>query len=1377
MNSDITPPHPRFGWLAGFALTLSVVLSGPTHAGNTNSEQKDIRWGSAELAAAIPIEPGIAPVLTGRAGLIRMTLPQSILRPGERYLEAVLERKGDDSEGLSWQVEVVPTASSQPQMHSSSPVKSARALVQFDARTSGEGILRVRLMQGEEEQDVVEAIFRVEQEKTLGEYQQPEVKVDRGGASSSAAEAWITFGFPLPRGAVWQTEGLQLLDAEGEPQIAQFHPRARWNEAGSYKWLRVDAFTTSSGPLRVAATEENQSQDRTGPTLKFVADGKAVNVDTGVATYRIEPSSALLNHITRDGKVISQTGESQRGLFVVDQKGRLGQVDAETTEIVTEWLGPLAGCLRVSGAYRSGDGEELARFTAWLEFAAGRPECRITHHLVLTRNTNEVWFKEIGWELGLKSWTARSALWAAERGKTGSLPALEVGEDAVRMAQIRHRRYGGDQDEFEIGSEGATRITPGEMGDWVAALGTEQGLMIGCREAARQHPKALIVGPDFIRLDLFHGGTGEELDFRSPALVKRWNAGGVLGDKLAGETSELTTNAVGWSKTHFLEICPLTTEDPESLEASALAAGQGFAFPVTALASPEWTYQTEVAGPLYPRDRKRFPEAEAFIDEAFAYWESEQEIMGEYGFVDFFAGPHHTRGLPQGQGRFRASYTLRNAFWLLYLRSGEAKFREMASWTNRVYLDSYLAGWDGPDRIRGLYIHSVGTNDPFASLPFYWEGFTRPGMGTHTNLNQFLFDYYLTGNPRARDGVLAYAEGVKRWWKTSQSDWRILSVLRAVNQAYSLTWDPELRLMQESILNLVYDPDSPVLLTSKGRPYESSTYKTQEDLAGLIEGWELHGTPRYGKLATAVSQYWWNALEPGTRFERGRSGRFLWGQSGDNSVAQRLWNAVRTETTLPPGGTSAEAAFRFQGIPYALSAIVQSDVDRAPVASWAGAEVLTGQAGLILRKPSGEAVKADLLFDRDGWLEPPHIAALGATSQIGPRLLSLLTGYKESVRLGIPAEVEPMDLFIALPDSGAHQAFLHDTTPLLLFANGWWKPSPEIMDPPARIYFQVPEGSQNPSIQFERETRLFAPGGQPWPDAKAVMGKIALPADQPGIWSFSPAQSGAVRASQLPPWFSFDRAEAFFPIEQDRIPLPAAAKRPLVPQGQSLPTGSTLTIEGKKISLPFQEGTIEFFFKPSWDSFGIGDGVRRKLMGVATGDQKDWSLRYVVDSSRGGWPGHPWSRSHVLEVEIETIGPARTRALCVRRTIMEEGEWMHVAISWGQRLFGHSAARTMPAFDVKLFINGVEGKFATWPRQGNQVASPPVSLTLGPDMDGEIADLRISGINRYTTDFPVPSAEEIKSDPDTLLFYAFEKGVSGVDARGKTVPKAVIKNP
>ena len=135
-------------------------------------------------------------------------------------------------------------------------------------------------------------------------------------------------------------------------------------------------------------------------------------------------------------------------------------------------------------------------------------------------------------------------------------------------------------------------------------------------------------------------------------------------------------------------------------------------------------------------------------------------------------------------------------------------------------------------------------------FPFYWEERTSTQTNSSTNLNQFLYDYYLTGNRRAGDVVLQFIEGLKRTWSSQhvQGSDRVIMLFRVLAQSYGFTWDLRLRAQAEATASYFYDPEGITSMT-KDKPHESTTYKINTDVRALIEGWRLFGTPQYCDLA------------------------------------------------------------------------------------------------------------------------------------------------------------------------------------------------------------------------------------------------------------------------------------------------------------------------------------------------------------------------------------------------------------------------------------------------------------------------------------------------------------------------------------------------
>jgi hypothetical protein len=162
--------------------------------------------------------------------------------------------------------------------------------------------------------------------------------------------------------------------------------------------------------------------------------------------------------------------------------------------------------------------------------------------------------------------------------------------------------------------------------------------------------------------------------------------------------------------------------------------------------------------------------------------------------VDYFSGPHLEYGgkwvRPNRYNIY--TYTLRADLWRVYARSGERRVREFAEGTNRGYADDIIAHWDGNGKVKGLFIAGGGdspSGDTTGCLPFFWEGGPTMEISSSTNMDNFLYDYQLTGHRRAKDVVLEYAEGIKRFWTPDRAkrDWRAIMITRMLAQAYGLT--------------------------------------------------------------------------------------------------------------------------------------------------------------------------------------------------------------------------------------------------------------------------------------------------------------------------------------------------------------------------------------------------------------------------------------------------------------------------------------------------------------------------------------------------------------------------------------------------------------
>jgi len=1395
----------------------------PSHGDTT--EGALILKGAPERPPAAPEEPAAAAekretIATGDA--LHVTLERTFARPGERWIEAGLVLSPRvPLEKTRIRARLFRVAGTKPAAELSTvPIRNKGTLL-IDLRRQGmtDAEVSVELFEGTARTGAAKAFVSARDCRTpLRPGQKVAVDIDLPTGIDNVVSWPVTFGVPFPAGALWDVKSLRLVDVQGREIPSQKEATGLWAREGAIQWVRFDALLSSKGACFVQAAAPTDASRPSTP-VRVAEHADRVILETGVARYVLAKGASPIREVWLGGQRIA-TSEHARGLYVVDQSGRLASASADGETMEIEARGPVAACVRFEGFYRTAAGEQLARHITRVEVFAGQPFAKITHTLTLTNDTNKVWFKDIGWEFAVSPGANPKAVFGVSReewAKSLSQPLDGRGASAF-MLQDEHYVFAHGKNHFSVaaydagGEEAKVLLEGAECGDWAVLSGSRGAFAVSCREAARQHPKEFEVFRDRIVLHLFSSRGGEELDFRAPALVKKWDLANWYDhtqsknyrDKTKQEeqVKKFTSNAIGWARTHELLVSPLGPSQPGARAARLAKLHKD---PAYGHVDPPWICKTEVVGRIHPRDPKRFPRAEKVIEETFRVWERRVDEWGDYGFVDYFAGPHlGYRGKYARPYRYCPyTYTLRGDLWRIYARSGDRRIRALAEGTNRAYMDNILAHWDGNGKVRGLYVSPHGTDAPMGNnkgcLPFYWEG--SPGMeiSSSSDLYQFLWFYHMSGYRRAKDIVLEYADGMKRWWTPAKARrcGRAIMAMRLLAQAYGLTWDPELRALADGTTDVLADPQGAIGLTKK-RAYGSSTYKTQVDIAGFLDAWNILGAPRYRELCMKISNFWWRSLLGKWPIfycnPQGRIGNFLYRETGDPAYVQGLMLQMRqAATAYDPekksiigsisGHVGAEAStFVFQGIPYAEDLIVRTGADKAPAASWVGYDDYGYQTSLVAHKASEDTLELDLKGATRG--EGVRLRPVRPSTSSGMNLNYIVQRSDDSVTAHVPRDAPEGDYEITWGETGTgpHFALAHTRTPLVVHAPKYWQPEPT-MAPPARWYFELPENSRDAQIFFEDETRLFDPKGEALQAGKPVHGWIDLPGDRPGLWSFEPVKKGLVRVRNVPPFFAAGDPQSYFTPkiswQREAMPPPpqeVPKETVYVPGAIHSPGNQALNLAGRRKFtlkagprhtsgdggrfLPFQQGTIEFFVKPTQGTFDLPVETTRYLLKIQSA-RENWHLDYHKSPKRN-W----WLLSHVLYGYFMTEGPMRRCSMrTYRQTILDRDKWVHVAWVWGKQergMFISSKARRV--LRTRIFVNGKGGR-----QYGYQFRPPeqspadrPVALQLGYTFDGFYDELRISDVQRYTGDFTPPSRDqELKLDEHTRALFHFNGNVKG----------------
>ena len=1351
--------------------------------------------------AEAQVEAAAGPKAAGEP--LELVVPRTYARPGDRWLETNL--KVNMPPASLHQAEVraqllKPTGGKALAEVKAVPTRPAgKVLIDLRTLKLAEANLRVQLREQGKlvAQEEVQLTARGP-EQPLKPGQKIPVHLDLPAGIDSVQNWPVYIGVPFPAGTLWDIDAVRLVDRSGRQLPHQREAIAHWAKDGAIKWVRFDALVNSAdGCFVEVATPQPM------PKPKELLQG----LDLSILGFK--------NPIVSKG----YDSDDTRGLYVVDQKGRVACTSAKGETVTVEASGPVAICMRFEGPYLTAEGEELARHITRVEVFAGQPVANITHTLVLTRDTNEVWFTDVGWEFRTPLGPNTTALFGTSREEWDKSVSCPLGKDTTAwMLQDSHYFFAHGENHFQVVSQPAsgkasTLAEGEECGDWAAVVGEKRGVMVSCREAALQHPKEFEIRPDRIIMHMFSSRAGEQLDFRGETLAKKWDlltwydaaipqAYKLKHEEILAKMAGHTSNAIGWSKTHELMIAPLVQPDDAAETAARLS--RLHSQPVYALADPQWICDSEAMKPIHAVDEARFPVAEKAISAALRQWHDKIGMWGDYGFVDYYGGPHlGYRGKYVSQKRYNSiTYTLRPDLWLMYARSGERHVRQLAADSIRADADSTMAHWDGPRKTKGLYLADSGSDTPTGGvrkgqLPFSWESATYTHKSSSTTMNNYTWYYYLTGCRRAKDIVLEYCEGVKRAWTPAQAkrNARALVLIRMLTGGYEVTWDPELRAMADATMDFLEDPEAPLGFIQGRSNFDQpagTLYKTQVDIRALIEAWRVYGDPRYHDMATKLSRYLWqNFLGNWPLFytnPTGIAGSFLYRETGEPKYAQGLAIQLRhaasaydPESDHTYGVHSAEkCTFLFEGIAHAEKVVVEAGADNVPVTSWCGYEDFGFPSSIVFRKSAGEELNFDIQT-------PAEFSILPAAEQTSgreglPWIVEETYGRRS---ISVPAEAPAGDYSIVPAQFGQHLVIANSHVPLVIYAPDYWRPAPP-QAPNVRYYFRLPDGSRDAQMVFEGTANLFDPKGQPYPSNEPVHGPVDLPADKPGLWCFLPVDNQLVKVRNIPPFFAVEDPASYFqpdipwqPQEQEEpsAEIPAGTEYVkgaintednqalyLGPKGKfTLQAGEKHPSGDGSMFLPFSEGTIEFFFKPSWGTLDL-PLKSKTICALGVEGRESWRMSYMM-AARNRDAKADFYASHVLYGYFMAQAPKIQHSMRIyRRTIFSADEWVHVAWVWGQRSgILPGGGHTKPKENVlitTLYVNGRVGQHYNYKWFDNVPANMPVNFQMY-SLDGAVDELRISDSQRYTANFTATREAELPLDEHTRALFHFNGDATG----------------
>lgn len=1243
----------------------------------------------------------------------------------------------------------------------------------------------------------------------------------RVNANGQLAEARpLKGGVPFPAGTLPDVAPLRLFDERGGEVPAQFDVAATWPD-GSVRWALVAFRGSALGAYSVGLGDGVRPTPEPGIRMARDAAG-AVAIDTGVARFLLAPDGLMIEsaQIGARGSPRNLWSSGGAGAYLIDNRGREARVAGPLAEVETAVLkeGPARITLRREGWYVSDGDERLARGVARMSFYAGSAAVRLSHSLIFTEDTDEVWIRDYGIEVPFVPTGEATVRFDASR-KADATPVYEhalAEDETVSMTQETFPHFLSADSRFAI--ESSRPGVPGRVlrkgavaGDWCDVASGGLGLTFVLPDLAEQFPKALEAGRGGIRARLWAGGPERELDFRAPSLVEwymgEWAENPVgRGASSKQEIAAVSSNAQASARTHEFWLLPRSGN--ESADSIAQRA-ESYARPAFVHADPRWTMSTEAIGwPMHPHDPEQFSEEEAAIAEIWERTFLPEQVFPMTGFIAWGAQPPHS--FRQVEGRWQAGlmrlstmidYGLRERRWTLFARSGERAYAESGWRYNRFAFDWNMHHWNAGRKFKG------GFASGHTHLPFYWGTrsiLMRTSNSGHT-LQNFLFEYWMTGNELAKEAVKNFAEGVLR--EPAEPFSHPTLAVRVLTHAYTLDWNPEIgRLLREVAHEQFIDLDSPNGVNrevARGRPL----YKTHRMGMSLYEYWRATGDPkgreaflklvdyeyRFNRIARPLSGQNFSAYLFSLAYRMAGKPAYYRIVHGMMQGGLAMMDFVLDEEA-EGDGVDLRGATRSHnpvhmnihpmlGMPTAMGLIAEKGgEDPGPPAHAVKSGMLRAEA-VFRFEPRQDAPAELALFARTPRGRQPQLTVLDMEGnevadirvEVEQQLMTDNVNFSPSprgqyqfhLRVALPQNA-PAGLYrLRFDDLTEFAVFESGVGPLALFVpEGCWTGYHNSMTGVLPKHFYVPGGLETLELFVNTPTfRLRRPDGtdaiEPDDERK---GRIEVPVGgASGFWSVESTHPVHWRLLNVPPVVSVAPAPLLTPEERagllahaeafNQEPTPPDAPFAPGPHGTPalhLPQGKSVRVAATPdgAALPPQ-GTVEFWFRPNWASTSlVHEPYRLGLLPLLESKALQIGLSYGVGFSSRVTYSHP--RIRLVGADGASVG-TRDRLLYTAHWF-RRGEWAHVAATWAIQEQENGDATVQSA----VFVNGRQlgETFEANRRGGFALASVEEGLTLGPELDGAVADLRISSVIRYEGDFQVPEGA-LPTDVHTITLHRF----------------------
>ena len=620
----------------------------------------------------------------------------------------------------------------------------------------------------------------------------------------------VTFGVPFPRGALDSVEHVRLADESGAELPIQVKVTGLWSKKGSIRWLLIDAAppVKTAGQTLFLEYGPRVGRSEVVSPVRVVETDEAIAVSTGPLKFSVLKKdtpgiSSVWRDTDRDGQ-FSETeqvlrDDAARGPYLVDEPGTVfwASKDADA-EVVVEESGPIKACVRVSGWHVSETGAKLGKFILRYYAYRGLPYIRVFHTFIITADTDQVHYQNIGYTIPFGS---RTFCFGTPYVSSGTFDSRTIKLGGAHLLQRDDLCY-------KVHEHGQFKEEGEKSEGWVTAGHPGRFLTLCVKDFWQQFPKELEVLTDQVNVHFWprHSETpirtGENLSIRN--VYQQWFAheGPILNFKVPEEVlpfvkqdsekynypSAKVANAIGLAKSHemLLYFHPDDWERAESRNVNRV-----FQDAPAAVVDPDWFCATEVFGTMFPKTDGKYPRIERAIDETIACIMRHRLMDRDYGMFNY--GDSHHNWDWQNR-RWNLHRIWRNTHhgwtrwpWLMFARTGRKDLLDWAESNARHVADV--------DHCHFAPKEFVGIGYPREKLVggiCDYKGFVHWASGGRLCYNSaadaMIWHYYLTGNQRSltaalEHGVALVADG--RALPHREGSGRATSACAL----YHLTWD------------------------------------------------------------------------------------------------------------------------------------------------------------------------------------------------------------------------------------------------------------------------------------------------------------------------------------------------------------------------------------------------------------------------------------------------------------------------------------------------------------------------------------------------------------------------------------------------------------